>query len=356
MMDKPSLYGITNSNRNFFVKESWGKNQFNSSFPASLACYMNFKKIQPVYLTLNSNLKMVHSKISISDIFGSNPVFPNLYFAFESDYVPYQTMVIGNLPRIDLVTLDMSQNNNCLRGIEIKLTALPDNSTCNLSDELYGCELVVRPDTIVYLALSIANIYRENPKKLMKYFNPIFGKLGELEKTSVILTVFSKIINALDKLFKNETAKQKPLVLQPVWKTKGKSAQLHDNCLDIFVWSDFAFSRLFIDVSKNNINSEIITRHMRSVIWLAYMLYDFGKNGRIDHAHIIDKLSYNTKNDKAFSISGINTHRYMKCKELTSPRISKTEIKNIILGNGQNLLSPERRLDGIIQNSPELFV
>ena len=31
------------------------------------------------------------------------------------------------------------------------------------------------------------------------------------------------------------------------------------------------------------------------------------------------------------------------------------EIKNIILGGGQNLLSPERRFDAIIVNSPDLF-
>ena len=36
-------------------------------------------------------------------------------------------------------------------------------------------------------------------------------------------------------------------------------------------------------------------------------------------------------------------------------RITKNEIKNIILGGGQNLLSPERRFDAIIYNSPELF-
>ena len=45
----------------------------------------------------------------------------------------------------------------------------------------------------------------------------------------------------------------------------------------------------------------------------------------------------------------------MRCKELTTPRITKTQIKNIILGGGQNLLSPERRFDAIIFNSPEIF-
>lgn len=45
----------------------------------------------------------------------------------------------------------------------------------------------------------------------------------------------------------------------------------------------------------------------------------------------------------------------MRCDNLTKPRITKDEIKEIILGGGQNLLSPERRFDAIIYNSPELF-
>lgn len=46
----------------------------------------------------------------------------------------------------------------------------------------------------------------------------------------------------------------------------------------------------------------------------------------------------------------------MSSKNLTHPRIKKSEIKNIILGGGQNLLSPERRFDAIIYNCPELFL
>jgi hypothetical protein len=85
------------------------------------------------------------------------------------------------------------------------------------------------------------------------------------------------------------------------------------------------------------------------------MLYDFSKQGQINHHRVIDELSYNTKNDKAFAVSGRITHRYMACPELTKPRIEKKDIKKIILGGGQNLLSPERRFDAIIYNSPELF-
>jgi hypothetical protein len=45
----------------------------------------------------------------------------------------------------------------------------------------------------------------------------------------------------------------------------------------------------------------------------------------------------------------------MRSEILHRPRINKSEIREIILGGGQNLLSPERRFDAIIYNSPDLF-
>lgn len=86
------------------------------------------------------------------------------------------------------------------------------------------------------------------------------------------------------------------------------------------------------------------------------MLWDFSRFGQFDADSIIDKLSFNTKNDKAFSVNGRITHPLLSCDELTTPRIQKNEIKNIILGGGQNMLSPERKFDVIIFNSPDLFI
>lgn len=85
------------------------------------------------------------------------------------------------------------------------------------------------------------------------------------------------------------------------------------------------------------------------------MLYEFAKNGKIPYASIIDILTYYTKNDKAFALSGLNTHPYMICDELIKPRIRKEEIGNIISGGGQNYLSLERIFDGIILSNPEIF-
>ena len=85
------------------------------------------------------------------------------------------------------------------------------------------------------------------------------------------------------------------------------------------------------------------------------MLYDFAVHGTVNFGSIIDRLTYNTKNDKAFAVSGMVTNPYMQCQELTVPRVNKDAVKEIILGGGQNFLSPERRLDAIILNTPGLF-
>jgi hypothetical protein len=121
---KPGLFGVTHSNRDFTQVDSWGKNQFNSSFPAGLTNFLASKKLDNVYLYLDTELKVKHGKISTKQLFGINPNSDDLFFSFESPYTPYQQLVIGSLPRVDLVT-QLRSNGQCLRPIEVKLTALP---------------------------------------------------------------------------------------------------------------------------------------------------------------------------------------------------------------------------------------
>jgi len=351
---KPALFGLNNSNRDFSSKDSWGKNQFNSSFPAALACYMHSKSINPVYLILDDKTDVKHTKISVNELFGINPLSPEIFFAFESDFTPFQHLVVGNIPRIDLVTQNLN-SGNCLKLLEVKLTALPDNSTCDLTDDKFSSEIVIRQDTIIYLALSIIQTLK-NTNQINDFIGNKFDKIKDWTEGFEVMPYIPKMIEFIDNLFLANLNKQQPLVLQPVWKTLGKSPKLADNCLDIFVWSDFALSRLFVNVGKTELTTENrITRQLRSIVWLTKMLLDFNKNQRINYRAIIDELSYNTKNDKAFSVTGSLTYPYLNSPELTKPRIHKSEIKNIILNGGHLLLSPERRFDAIIYNSPDLF-
>ncbi len=349
------LFGLTHSNRDFKLADNWGKNQFNSSFPAALAAYMGAQGIPSVYLKLTKNLQVYQDKITTADLFNADLSSDDIFYAFESAYTPYQPIIQGHLPRTDLVT-QLNSNGNCLRGLEVKLTALPDNSTCHLNEENYGCELVIRPDTIVYLACSLVLPYRDNLKALQALLGDGFDAIEHWNEGTHIFASISRMVAAIDRVAAQIIDEQEPLLMQPIWKTEGKSPRLAENCLDVFVWSNLAFTQLFLNVARRELNpNRSPTRQIRTVVWLFKMLYDFSLDGQIDHKSIIDGLTYDTKNDKAFAVSGQVTNPYMRGPELTKPRITKNQIREIILGGGQDFLSPERRFDTIIFNSPELF-
>lgn len=349
-MSQPSLFGINQSNRDYTNPETWGKNQFNSSFPASLACYLHSKGLKAVYYNADKRMKSVIDYIGIDELYGIDPLSKDIYFSFETQYMPFQKYVIGSIPRNDLVILF---NGQCVSSIEIKLVALPDNATCNLSDDKFGSEIVVRPDTIIYLACSFIQSFDDDKEAIKKAINNVGNDIDDWTQAVNVVPHMKDIYWAIRRMVEEKNDRQCPIIMEPVWKTEGKSPKLADNCLDVFVWSNFGMLNLFMPAENDSFTN--ITRHTRTMIWLFKMLKEYAENGKFDGRKIIDELSYNLKNDKAFASNGARTHSVMTCPELTKPRIAKNEIKNIILGGGQNLLSPERRFDAIIYNSPDLF-
>ena len=81
---KPSLFGLKHSNRDFTQKETWGKNQFNSSFPASLCAYLDGKGLKNVYLKLDENLKIQPAELSTQELYGLALDSDNLFGSTES--------------------------------------------------------------------------------------------------------------------------------------------------------------------------------------------------------------------------------------------------------------------------------
>ena len=348
----PALFGLANSNRDFSEADSWGKNQFNSSFPAALCCFMHEKGLAAKYLVLQKGAPQ-QVFLPMDQLFGCDPSSSQTYFAFEAQFSPLQKYVEGVLPRTDLVIQDISAKEpKIVSFMEVKLTALPDQTTFDLTENRYGSELVVRPDTIVYQAAAIAH---NNANNLALLEEASLNKIKDWSDPLEIKNSLPAIYQALSRFLKNKQTAQTPLLLQPIWKTCGKSPVLADQCLDVFVWSDIALAHFICETAKNSFAQNNITRHARTMVWLYKMLLDVRHGKKIAHKRIIDELTYNTKNDKAFSSSGAATFNVMNSPELTNPRIHKNEIKNIILGNGHLLLSPERRFDAIIYNSPELF-
>ena len=199
----PGLFGIVHSNRDFTDKETWGKNQFNSSFPAALSAYLSSKGLPNLYIYLDDKLKIKQGFVSTTELFGIDPKDDDLFFAFESGYSPYQQFVVGNLPRVDLVTQRRSTGNS-LRPIEIKLTALPDNSTCLLDEEYFGCELVIRPDTIVYLACSIVSNFKgDSVAILYELIGREFDSIKDWSDGSEVWAYIPNMISRIDKIIQS---------------------------------------------------------------------------------------------------------------------------------------------------------
>ena len=98
----------------------------------------------------------------------------DLITLYKDDYYSFN----NKLNKLILLVIQNKNTGVCTKGLEIKLTALPDNSTCNLTDNEYSCELVIRPDTISYLACSIVQHYSKSKVKLAKLM-PDFSKIRD---------------------------------------------------------------------------------------------------------------------------------------------------------------------------------
>jgi len=344
------LFGINKSNRDFSNPESWGKNQFNSSFPVALCCYMASKNLEANYLIYQHGAFHI-TTISFSELFGTNPLSDDTYFGFETAFSVYDQYSLGFNPRTDLVVSQAGAKPAPTAALEIKLTALPDSTTSELSESEYGSELVIRPDTIYYLAAGLAH---HNMQLVRNHFagNPI--PISDWSDPAEILLAFDRIHLKMSALLNDPGLVANPNILQPVWKTIGKSPQLAPNCLDVFAWGTSGFLYFLLEITRAESHTKV-SRSMRSLVWAYKMLTDIQASGQTNFQDTIDRLSFNTKNDKAFATSGTITHSFMKHENLTRPRITRSEIKSIILGGGQNMLSPERRFDAILVGSPELF-
>lgn len=349
---EPGLFGQKHSNRDYTKEKTWGKNQFNSSFPASLVAYMYSKNIQPVYICIDKKQNIIHKYISGDILFGTSPLSDDLYYGFESNYFPFNKYYTGKSERIDLVLSNLN-TNEALRGFEVKLTALPDNTTKDLDESHYSCEIVVRPPTICFVACSICCHYStERDKQRLRSLLSGVPYITHWEMIDEVAPHYETIRNAVINVMEDMTKHQSPFIIQPIWKTNGKNLRLTDDCLDVFVWSDIAVIKMCIDSAYTN---KDINRFQRTIIWIYKMLFDYVTFGQFDYITIIKNQSYGTANDKAFSLPGTRSFDFLKSPELTHPRIHKNEIKNIILGGGQNFLSPERRFDAMIVNTPNLF-
>ena len=140
---------------------------------------------------------------------------------------------------------------------------------------------------------------------------------------------------------------QRPFLIQPIWKTEGKSPYLADRCFDVFVWSDLALWKLFVD-SAARPSRQRITRTQRECARTVRSLYDLTTRNRVNYEEVYRGMGLGNQTDKACAFSGKATRHYMNHERLNRPVLGRSILSSIILGGGEALLSPERRFDATV--------
>ena len=341
------LFGIKHSNRNTTdpQKDHWGKNRFNSSFPTALACFMIEKDIPALYNKLvykDGKLQVETSEISLRNVFNSGKYsFDELVFDFETRYEPYQKYALDTIDGVDLIVKHIE--GNYLSPIEVKLTVMPDNTTHNQPENNWGCELVVRSATTSYCALGMFDSVQSEAQIVRGIFENTCSNIeawtNNFEMSHKTASL-SECINAFQRKY---LSKQKPLVMQPIWKTKGQSPILADQAFDIVIWSDYAFSRLFIDRALEEANA--MSRDMRATARLARCIWELSKSGKTRLSEIYRVMTFGVQNDKEFAISGSGWRNYITSKRIENPVLHKDVIGDIIEQGFLEKLRPERRFD-----------
>ncbi len=337
------LYGITNSNRS--ENDHWGKNCFNSSFPTATANYMLAHNISAIYIKLedvDGELKVVCSEIPIRNVFncGGKPL-SELEFNFESAFTPYQQYSFDTIDNIDLLVKDTQ--GEFLSPLEIKLTVLPTSATSAKPESSWGSELVVRSATTSYCALGMYDAVKNESSNVREIFEEACSSIQSWDNNYEMTHKLPALIDCVNVFQQRYHHLQKPLLMQTLWKTQGQSPILADQAFDIVVWSDYAFSRLFLDCSIDTATE--MARGMRASARLARCLWELSKSGKIRMADIYKQMAFENQTDKEFAVNGAQWRRYVSTERIVDLALNKNVIRDIIEPGYIERLRPERRFD-----------
>ena len=339
------LFGIGHSNRR--DSEFWTKNCFNSSFPAALANYMFAHNIPVNYIVIDNDLNSQVITLPVRDLYNmGDRTLDDLYFAFETRFDPYQQYAYERIDGIDLVIKDT--DGNFLRPLEVKLTVIPDSYTSRTDDEsAWGSEIVLRSATTQYCTLGMTHSLMEQMDDIRTMFEGPCSRIQDWSNKTEVRTRLPRMLELCNDFERRYYEFQQPLVMQPIWKTNGQDPLLVETgTFDIFVWSDFAFTRLFLTSPLEDIEAaRPLSRQNRASARFVRYWYEVARNGRVHLSDIYRQMTYDLQTDKEFSANGGITNPYMRCDRLTHPAVDRSALYDIILDGGEELLMPERRLD-----------
>jgi len=220
---------------------------------------------------------------------------------------------------------------------------LPTDQTSKLPEEQWGCELVIRSATTSYCALGMFDSVADHSRHIREIFEESCSSIQMWDNDYEMTHKMPLLCQSINLFQKEYYQHQKPLLMQTVWKTQGKSPQLADQAFDIVIWSDYAFSRLFVDGS--DAAATTMSRPMRASARLARCLWELSKSGKIRVVDIYRQMAFGNQTDKEFAIGGSKWRKYVTSDRIVRPILPKTVVHDIIEPGYIQHLSPERRFD-----------
>jgi len=328
---------------------------------------MRDQGIPAIYVSLAPDLTIQTTTIPIDTLFNTKKPNAELRFDFEKQYKPYVKYAFGKVDGIDLVIKHEGDNSDdgWRRALEVKLTVTPDQTTFGKPESEWSPELVIRPASTKYCALGMYDACKDRSSEIVQIFQRLCANVSSWDNKYELETNRFQIVNALQEFQSKFRDAQKPFLLQPIWKTQGKSPLLALQAFDLIVWSDFALCRAFIDKSrdldsdkavKSTKKGPKINRYLRASARLARVMYELATQGRVNLEGIYTQMAFGTQTDKEFSLPGKSTSQYLSTPRRANPILQRTVIREIILDGGEALLSPERRFDATVYfTAKELF-
>ena len=341
-----SLYGISRENSSRHSRNLWGKNQFNSTFPLSLCLFMRDNEMQPVCLVVQGEeLAARENHWKMSEVIGEAALSP--FYQFECVFEPYAHLSRNKVDKIDLVVAIQERHHTAL---EVKLTVVPDVTTARLDENEWAPEMVMRPVSSAYAMMGVATSLRKKENgvhrtEVLNSLRPAYNKISEWNNKVEVEQNLESLTDALSNALQVASEVENPFLVQPIWRTKGQSLDLCEECFDVFVWSDVAIMKLPIHQVQKRSRSG---RPMREIARHVRALYQVLTQGDFDYQGIYKGMSMESQTDKSFSIAGKDIRKFMNHARLNQPSVSRSVVRELILNGGQHQLKPERRFDAAV--------
>ena len=358
-MSSSYLYGLEHATHDFTKERSFGKNIFTNALPISLSVYMAaVLGLDPGWVKAvdrDGRLDIEHGARPLSDIIGVAP--EDAYWCFEEGFNGYDRYATGQVNNSDIVVKNRHTGAE-VSAFEVKLTVVPTSSTACKPRNEQSCELVVRPPSIEQLCFSIAAGY--GPDRRHDIGDIIAEHLRcpmdyDWSNERYMLDKLRFVTEAAEEIALCNIDKQRPFLLDAIWRTIGKSPALDEEAFDVFFWSDLAFLQFFTKSTWTQIKNcdNRIGRPARSVIWLVKALWDYSTQGLVTFERAHSAITFGGQTDKAGAFTGAVSLDMVKCEQFFHPRIRRDEYLNIVKPEGIRFLSPERRLDGVLVSQYE---